>query len=161
MKMHRPGSTYQYILEEDRDSAKPTIFNLFNALTWEQMEEVNAKPALALEDAVEVMRIKAVAEEEDRELSDDENKKIGAMMGKEASSRLNHQNAKSCNYGIKSIENLYDMETGELMDVSSKETSENKMSISDFVINAPVVVLRELGMQIIKGNELKGDALKN
>ena len=160
--MHRPGSTYPYILEEDRDSENPTIFNLCSALTWEQMEDVNAKPALALEDAIEVMSIKSVAEEESRELTDDENKKIASMMGKEASSRLNHQNAKSCNYGIECIENLCDIKTGEPMEEITKDAgSDNKMTIAGFVTNAPVAVLRELGMQIIKGNELKGDAVKN
>jgi len=150
MKMRRPGKTEPYILEADRGSESPTIFNI-RELTWEEMIEVNDDPPMPLKDAMEVNAIMQLAKEEDRELTEAEVKTVNAISSsdQEMIFKANKQQAKIVSIGLDSIDNLFD-ENNEPMDMDAKS----------FVKFARMTEIREIGLAIMAMSQPGANAAK-
>ena len=140
MKMRRPGQTKDYILEADRESDEPTVFE-FHQLSWKEMASVNKEAALTMDQAIQVNAIYVLAKSEDRELTDDEKKRVTeiAPMGTEMIHRLNMQHSKAVKLGLEKIKNLRDENNQPL-----------EISIEEFEKFADRAVVRELGTAIIQ-----------
>ena len=76
-----PESRTEFILKEDRDSEKPTIFVL-RPLTWIEMSEYLKASTLSLDQANRVLTIKKRAEDESRAITAEENAEIEAIVGR-------------------------------------------------------------------------------
>ena len=150
MKMHRPGRTKTYVLEQDRDSEHPTEFTL-RGLTWKELDEVNKHSTMSIADAIAIRTITQSAAEEGRELTDEEREKINsiAALDKEASHKLNVQHATACGFGIVSVGKLFDKD------------GEFEMKPDEFIEAAPPFVLHELGGEIISMSRYSEDEAKN
>jgi len=150
MKMHRPGKTKKYILEQDRDSEHPTEFEL-RGLTWKELDKVNTHSTMSIADAMAIRSITEKAKNENRDLNNDEREKINgiAALDNEASHKLNVQHATACKYGLVSVGKLFDDE------------GEFEMTSEEFIEKAPAFVLHELGGEIIRMSRYSEDDTKN
>ncbi|MFO1322215.1 MAG: hypothetical protein U1F52_21620 [Burkholderiales bacterium] len=80
VRIINPASRTEYILKEDRDSDKPTIFVL-RPLTWLEMGEYLKESRLTLDQSNRVLGIKQRADNEERALSAEEDAEIEAIIG--------------------------------------------------------------------------------
>lgn len=145
MKVRRPGKIQEYILEQDRQSDKPTVFE-YRPLTWQEMSEVSLLSPMSMDDALQINAIYQRAEAEDRELTTDEIKEIQSVskIDKEYLHKLNLQHAKACRIGLVRIRHLVD-----------EDNQPVEMMPEEFVDAADPGPIRELGTQIMNASKLR------
>lgn len=145
MKIRRPGKTQEYILEQDRESDKPTIFE-YRSLTWQEMSEVSLLSPMSMEEAFQINAIYQRAADEERELTDDEAKEIQSIskLDKDYLHKLNLQHAKACRIGLTRIRNLVD-----------EDNQPIELTPEEFVNAADPGAIRELGTAIMNASKLR------
>lgn len=150
LKIDKPGRSKEYILQADRESSSPTVFE-FRPLTWEEMAELNEYAPMTAEQAVQIAAIMASARAENRELTPEESERIAQILPLDATyTRLaTKQAAVAVRHGITRILNLVDLDGNRL-----------EMSGAEFAKYAPGSALRELGQEIIKNSRLEEDLIK-
>lgn len=139
MKIRRPGTTEEYILERDRGSDTPTVF-FGRPLTWKEMDKISNLSPMTMEDAFKINAIHQLAISEERKLTNEENKNIVAIsaMDKEKHHKLIIQMAKACELALTEIKNLVD-EKGAAIE----------MTVEEFIDAVDTGAIRELGTWII------------
>jgi len=149
--MHRPGSTEEYIIKQDRESENPTTF-ILRGLTWKELDDVNRDSPMSVGDALIIHGLIHKAKEEDRELNNDEQHQIRGIspLDAETMRKVNQQHAKACGFGL--------VEVGDILDEKGEKFT---LKLDEFIKSAPIIVIRELGAKIINMSRYSEDAVKN
>lgn len=150
LRIDKPGRREEYVLNADRESSEPTVFEL-RPLTWEEMAEVNEQVPMTPEQALQVAAIVAPARAEGRELNEDEILRIheAVPMDVRHLRKVTKQMAVAARYGIARIRNLLDLD-GNVIEMGSAE----------FARQAPAEALREIGARVLEISRHPGDTIK-
>lgn len=151
IRVHRPGKVFEFILEADRESAQPTVFDI-RPLSWEEDEQIKAISPLTPEQSLQINAIRLHAESERRGLSVEELARINeiAPADREFMGRLTAQMARAAGFGLAGVRNLVDLD-GAAIEAAAADVL--RMLSADQV--------RELGAEVIRITRLSAADAKN
>lgn len=151
IKIINPASTVDYVLKADRGSELPTTFAL-RPLTWEQCGEFTKASPFTPDIAQRIYAITKRAEDEGRDLSEDEEAEINALSpdGIDSAMQFNRQYALAVEHGVVEIRGLLDHRGAPM-----------KCTPREFARCASPEMLGELAGEILNMSRLSGDDPKN
>lgn len=151
LRIHNPHERVNYVLEEDRSSGDPTVFEL-RRLTWKELMGFQTSVPVSAVDQVRVQAVLQPIQAEKRPPTEGEIARLVAIVPNwgEIAPRFAELNARVCQSGIFAIRGLQDRAGNSL-----------ELSVEKFIEHASPAMLSELCGQIFEISQLSEEERKN